>query len=52
MKTCALLLSLLTIGGCVSGDCEGNCYLLELRKPDERLNFKCESTQFHPHCEP
>jgi hypothetical protein len=41
----------LILSGCVSGECIEDCYLIELRKADERLSFKCESTRFHPHCE-
>lgn len=46
-----IIAACLILSGCVSGDCIEDCYLIELRKADERLSFKCESTRFHPHCE-
>jgi hypothetical protein len=40
MKTCALLLSLLMIAGCVPGDCVKDCYLINLQDMD--LQHKCD----------
>jgi hypothetical protein len=50
MKMPAIILSYLLMTGCVSGDCERDCYAFEIRRVD-RLALKCETSPFHPHCE-
>ena len=51
MKKLMPLFSCLLLAGCVSADCVSDCYLVELRKWDPDLDYKCSTGSVDPRCE-
>jgi hypothetical protein len=51
MKKLIPLISCVLITGCVSADCVSDCYLVEVRKYDMDLDYKCSAGSVDPRCD-
>ena len=51
MRKLIPLIGSILISGCVSADCVSDCYIVELRKYDMDLDYKCSTGSVDPRCE-